>query len=223
MKIGKTIILVRHASTAHNENGLWQGRADYPLSDSGRKEAELLAEQLKNDAFEVVFHSPMTRAIQTAEIINKHHNAKFIPIDEFIEIDLGEFDGMKHSDILKNHPEIHRNWVMDIDSPIPGGESFIDLFNRVKPGVEQVLASPYRSILIVAHAMINRAILGQIIDMDPIPSRKFRMDNAAYSRFIVYESPFGKHTALDSWNITTHLADAASKAYEHMGETGKTK
>jgi alpha-ribazole phosphatase len=223
MKIGKTIVLVRHASTAHNENGLWQGRADYPLSDTGRKEAGLLAEQLKNDAFDVIFHSPMARAIQTAEIINKHHNAEFNSIDKFIEIDLGEFDGMKHTDILKNHPEIHRNWVLDIDSPIPGGESFIDIFNRVKPGVEQILASPYHSILIVAHAMVNRAILGHIIGIDPIPSRKFRMDNAAYSRFIVYESPFGKYTALDSWNITSHLASAKPRAYEHMEKKEKTR
>lgn len=215
--------MVRHASTAHNENGLWQGRTDYPLSDTGRNEAGLLAEQLKNDAFDIVFHSPMTRAIQTAEIINKHHHAGFIPIDGFIEIDLGEFDGMKHTDILKNHPEIHRSWVLDIDSPIPGGESFIDIFNRTKPGVEEVLASPYRNILIVGHAMVNRAILGHLVDMGPIPSRKFRMDNAAYSRFIVYESPFGKHTALDSWNITSHLAGAAPKAYEHIEETGKQK
>ena len=223
MKIGKTIILVRHASTAHNENGIWQGRADYPLSDTGRNEAGLLAGQLKDNAFDVVFHSPMARAIQTAEIINKYHNAKFIPIDEFIEIDLGELDGVKHTDILKNHPEIHRNWVMDIDSPIPGGESFADIFHRVKPGVEKVLASPYHSILIVAHAMVNRAILGHMVDMGPIPSRKFRMDNAAYSRLIVYESPFGKHTALDSWNITSHLAGAVPKAYEQMEEKGKTK
>jgi len=214
MKIAKTIILVRHASTAHNENGLWQGRADYELSDGGRKEAGLLAERLKDEAFDIVYHSPMKRAVQTAEIIAKHHNAEFKVIDGFIEIDLGDFDGAKHTDILKKHPEIHRNWVLDIDTQIPGGESFNDIYERVKPGVEEILASPYGKILVVGHAMVNRAILGRIMDMGPIPARKFRVENGAYSRFFVYETRFGKHIALDAWNITSHLEGHMPKSYE---------
>ena len=214
MKIAKTIILVRHASTAHNENGLWQGRTDYELSERGRKEAGLLSEELKDDAFDIVYHSPMKRAVQTAEIIDKNHKAPFKVVEGFIEIDLGEFDGAKHTDILKNYPEIHRNWVLDIDVAIPGGESFSDIYKRIKPGVEEVLASPYRNILVVGHAMVNRAILGRIMEMGPIPARKFRIDNAAYSRFVVYESRFGNHIAMDAWNITSHLKDQVPKSYE---------
>lgn len=214
MKIAKTIILVRHASTSHNENGLWQGRTDYELSEKGRMEAALLSEQLKDEAFDIVFHSPMKRVVQTAEIINKHHKAPFKVVDGFIEIDLGDFDGAKHTDILRKHPEIHRNWVLDIDVPIPGGESFNDIYERIRPGVEEVLASAHKKILVVGHAMVNRAILGRIMDMGPIPARKFRVENGAYSRFIVYESRFGKHIALDAWNITSHLQDHMPKSYE---------
>ncbi len=205
MDITKTIVLVRHGSTVHNENGVWQGRSDSSLNEKGRKEAQLLAQELKDEAFDMVFHSPMKRAIETAEIIAKNHNATFKAIDSFIEIDVGDFDGAKHTDIIELHPEIYRNWIMDIDSPMPAGESFNDVFERVKPGVEEILDSPYRNILVVAHAMVNRAILGRILNMDPIPARKFRMENCAYSKFYVYDTPHGRHIAVETWNSMAHL------------------
>jgi len=205
MEITKTIVLVRHGSTVHNENGVWQGRSDSSLNEKGRKEAELLALELKDEAFDMVFHSPMKRALETAEIIAKNHNAAFKAIESFIEIDVGDFDGAKHTDIIARHPEIYRNWIMDIDSPIPAGESFNDVFERVKPGVEEILNSPYRDILVVAHAMVNRAVLGQLLSMDPIPARKFRMENGAYSKFFVYDTPHGRHIAVETWNSTAHL------------------
>lgn len=205
MDIIKTIVLVRHASTEHNEKGLWQGRSDYSLNETGRKEAILLSAQLKDEEFEVIFHSPMKRALQTAEIIGKNHNVEFKVIKDFVEIDLGEFDGKKHVDIFKKHPEIYQNWVLDIDIPIPGGESFNDIFERVKPGVDEILESPFRGILVVGHAMVNRAILGRLLKMDPIPARKFRVDNCSYSKFLVYNSPHGKHIIVDSWNNMSHL------------------
>ncbi|MCX6582526.1 MAG: histidine phosphatase family protein [Candidatus Aminicenantes bacterium] len=205
MEITKTIVLVRHGSTVHNENNVWQGRSDSSLNEKGRKEAELLALELKDEAFDMVFHSPMKRALETAEIIAKNHNAAFKAIECFIEIDVGDFDGAKHTDIIAQHPEIYRNWIMDIDSPIPAGESFNDVFERVKPGVEEILNSPYRDILVVAHAMVNRAVLGQLLSMDPIPARKFRMENGAYSKFFVYDTPHGRHIAVETWNSTAHL------------------
>jgi broad specificity phosphatase PhoE len=207
MDIAKTIFLVRHASTAHNENGLWQGRSDYPLNEKGREEAELLAGELKNEAFEIIYHSPMKRAIQTAEILNKHHNATLKLIKGFIEIDVGHFDGTKHKDVMDKHPEIYRDWVMDLNTPVPGGESFNDVFDRVKPGVEEILASPHRNILIAAHAMVNRAILGHMLKMGPIPARKFRFENCAYSKFFVYDTPHGRHTVVDLWNCISHLEE----------------
>ncbi|HLP62315.1 MAG TPA: histidine phosphatase family protein [Candidatus Deferrimicrobium sp.] len=214
MDITKTIILVRHGSTVHNDNDVWQGRSDSSLNDKGRKEAELLAEELKNEAFDIVFHSPMKRARETAEIIAKNHNALFKAIDCFVEIDVGDFDGAKNTDIIEQHPEVYRNWIMDIDCAMPAGESFNDVFQRVQPGVEEIMESPYRNILIVGHAMVNRAILGQLLHMGPIPARKFRMENCAYSKFYVYDTPHGRHIAVDAWNSRAHLKNEAHGKHE---------
>jgi len=205
MKIEKTVILVRHASTSHNENSLWQGRSDYALNEKGRQQAERLSMFLKNEAFEIIFHSPMKRAIQTAEIIGKNHHAEYRVVEGFTEMDVGGFDGKKQRDIFENHPEIYRNWVLDMDTSIPGGESFNDVFERVKPGVEEIMGCPNQNILVVGHAMVNRAILGHLLKMHPIPARKFGMDNGAFSKFLIYNTPHGRHITVDSWNNTSHL------------------
>jgi broad specificity phosphatase PhoE len=74
MNLVKTIFLVRHGMTAYNEEDILQGRIDLPLSDKGKKETESLSEKLKNEHLDIIFHSPLKRAIQTAQIVNKHHH-----------------------------------------------------------------------------------------------------------------------------------------------------
>ncbi|MCU0285449.1 MAG: histidine phosphatase family protein [Acidobacteria bacterium] len=221
MDITKTIILVRHGSTVHNDNDVWQGRSDSSLNEKGRNEAELLNEELKNQTFDVVFHSPMKRALETALIIAKNHDAIFKAIDCFVEIDVGEFDGIKNTDIIEKHPEIYRNWIMDIDCAMPAGESFNDVFKRVLPGVTEIMESPYKNILVVGHAMVNRAILGQLLNMGPIPARKFRMGNCAYSKFYVYDTPHGRHVAVDTWNSRSHLKNKPTECTENHETTNQ--
>jgi probable phosphoglycerate mutase len=221
MDITKTIILVRHGSTVHNDNDVWQGRSDSSLNEKGRNEAELLNEELKNQTFDVVFHSPMKRALETALIIAKNHDAIFKAIDCFVEIDVGEFDGIKNTDIIEKHPEIYRNWIMDIDCAMPAGESFNDVFKRVLPGVTEIMESPYKNILVVGHAMVNRAILGHLLNMGPIPARKFRMGNCAYSKFYVYDTPHGRHVAVDTWNSRSHLKNKPTECTENHETTNQ--
>lgn len=205
MEIEKTITIVRHGSTEANVTGLWQGRGDNPLNDTGMEDARKIAERLKEENFDVVFHTPLTRTIQTAEAINQHHNAPFEVIESFIEIDVGELEGLEHKTILKKYMTVYEAWLSDSDAVVPGGESFNQVFDRVKQGVEKVLDSPYKNILIVGHAMVNRAILGNLLDMNRMAARKFRMYNGALSRLVVHQTPFGRHIVVDTWNDASHV------------------
>jgi len=73
-----TIYIVRHAESEFNREGdkkrinpksEW-GELQAPLSQYGRKQAQERAEDLKNIHFDAIFSSDLTRAKQTAEIIN---------------------------------------------------------------------------------------------------------------------------------------------------------
>ncbi len=200
MKLIKEIFLVRHGSTDFNDNDLLQGRIDNKLNDKGIKEVNKLSEELKKNDFEVIFHSPLLRAKQTAEIISEFHNAEFIEIKEFIEIDLGDWEGFKYHEVIEKDIDFHSKWMLNPEIKIPGGESYIDVYERVINGVNKVLKSKYSRILIVAHAAVNRSILAGIMKMNPHTSRYFRMKNAAYSKFLVYENNYDTYAVVESWN-----------------------
>ncbi|MCP4156416.1 MAG: histidine phosphatase family protein [bacterium] len=206
MNLTKTIYIVRHGSTEFNEKGIWQGQRNSPLNEKGITEVRQLSQALKSDAFDIIYHSPLKRAHQTAEIINEHQNTTLKPIDGLVEIGLGEFDGRKHEDILLHHRDVYEKWVSDNDFPVPGGESYNQVCDRVSLSLPEILDAPFNKILIVAHAIVNRAILGGFLKMDRLSSRRFRMNNAAFSRFFVYEKDTPeKHLVVDTWNSTSHL------------------
>lgn len=207
MNLVKTIFLVRHGMTAYNEDDLLQGRIDLPLSEKGKKEAEFLSEALKDVRFDIIFHSPLKRAIQTAEIVNKNHNLELQGIECFSEIDMGDWEGQNYTELIEKNKEFHRAWFKDPEVKIPGGESFIQVYARVKPGVAEILACDYPCILIAGHAAVNRGIMGNLLKMRPGPARLFRMRNGAYSKLLVYENGGDFRTIVDSWNNCLHLED----------------
>jgi broad specificity phosphatase PhoE len=201
----KTIYLVRHGATGYNDRDLFQGVLDNSLSEKGKQESEKLAQRLKDETIDIMFHSPLTRSRQTAEIINRYHQAKLCLIDGFIEMDMGDWEGLNFFKVVKEQAEIYQQLVSDPSAKVPGGESFDQVFKRVKSGVDKVIASKEKSILISAHAMVNRAILGHLLGLEPIKARKFRMDNCAFSRLLVFRTLDGQNIVVDIWNSVDHL------------------
>ena len=79
------IYVLRHGTTFWNEEGRTQGRRQNKLSENGKKLAELTAEKLKDKQIDIVYASPLMRTMQTANIVNKYHNAKIIKsMDNFL-------------------------------------------------------------------------------------------------------------------------------------------
>lgn len=208
MDLIKKIILSRHGSTIYNDKELLQGISDIPLSEKGIHESELLAEHLKNEKIEKIYHTPLIRTKQTAEFVNKYHNVQMECIDSFIEMDMGEWEGCIFPEFIKSHPDFYRQWVMDPNVGLPGGESFGTLYTRVNSGIQILLDPAYSSILLVAHAMVNRAILGNLLHMDPLASRHFRSGNCSISRLSVYGTEGESYVAVDTWNDTSHIKKA---------------
>ncbi|OCG73106.1 histidine phosphatase family protein [Microbacterium sediminis] len=63
------ITLVRHGQTDWNLEGRIQGSTDVPLNDTGRRQAREAAERLRDDDYSLAVTSPLSRAVETAEII----------------------------------------------------------------------------------------------------------------------------------------------------------
>lgn len=96
------IIYMHHAERNirenHNDSELRQLE---DITERGIKEAELLAERLKNQNITAIVTSPYLRCRHTAEIINKYHNSPIVEDERFNEMNYGE----EWKDLLRRNIE----------------------------------------------------------------------------------------------------------------------
>ena len=96
--------MIRHGETDWNAIGKLQGRTDIPLNETGIQQAEECSEFLKTSQWDVIITSPLQRAKQTAEIINKNIKVPVIEMDDFMERDYGDAEGMAYEERIAKFP-----------------------------------------------------------------------------------------------------------------------
>lgn len=179
------IYLVRHGETEWNKIRRFQGRSNLPLNYEGKKQARALALALKNTSLMAIYTSPLVRALQTARLIKDFHpSAPILEEKGFIEMDLGEFDGMKVQDWAKQYPDTHKAWNENPASvKMPGGESLGEVQDRAKKALERItqLHPPDDTILISSHNFVNLTILCDLLNIPLDRFRELRQENAAFN------------------------------------------
>lgn len=191
-----TFYVVRHGETDWNRERRNQGWKDIPLNDKGRKEATETGLKLKNITFHAIYASPLSRALETAQIIARHHNKTIAREDAFKERSFGIFEGAFWGEIDK-HPVCVKGFKKYgyYDFQLPQGESRRQLYERVIKRMNELTVSHVdETVLIVAHGGVVRAIalhLGHIDEHDNI----FFLPNAAHISF-EYDHTHKKYRAL---------------------------
>ena len=152
----KDFYIFRHGETDYNKQGRWQGCGiNFPLNDTGIKQAEILAERVKTLGLEVIYSSPLVRAEQTAKIVAKSLNIEVKTLPELTEGCLGICEGMLKDDIASRYPETWNEWYNDnIDMSMrwPEGESKLEMQQRMFRGFEKLLTTPEKVIGVASHS-----------------------------------------------------------------------
>ncbi|MBG6237105.1 broad specificity phosphatase PhoE [Mycetocola sp. CAN_C7] len=95
-----TIALVRHGETDWNLERRLQGRADIPLNATGIEQAQALADVFDRDDWSLVFSSPLSRALATAQALSAGSGIPLAePVDGLIERSFGQAEGATADDI----------------------------------------------------------------------------------------------------------------------------
>ena len=145
-----------------NVAGRWQGqKIDMPLNAEGERQAFCLAEELKQTGMEVVFSSPLERAVRTAQIVA---GALQIPVridDGLIEGCFGEAEGKTRDEIRTLYPEIAEKWrCLDepfMDVRFNGGETKRQIQQRMSDTLKKIAReSDFGIIGISAHSATIR-------------------------------------------------------------------
>lgn len=162
----KLIYLVRHGDIGLGSEKRYIGQTDLPLSPLGLKQASLLKDMFSPISFDNIFCSDLMRAQQTAKIIAVPRPAAPILCPEFRELNMGDWEGKTFSEIRTKFPKEFAERGQTIANFVPPrGESFTDCSKRVLPAFEWLMKSAGNTILIIAHAGVNRIIICHVLGM----------------------------------------------------------
>lgn len=147
----KHIVTIQHTQSVHHTNGMVGSWTDWDLTDLGKEQADAIGKKLKEafaDKDVVIFSSDLKRAKQTAEEIIKYLGVEPIFKQELRERNLGKCCG-KSVQWLRENIECPEKTVDD--RLFSDGESRRDVWNRLRPFYEEVMASEDENIIIVSH------------------------------------------------------------------------
>jgi len=189
----RVVVLVRHGETEWTRSKQHTGRQDIPLTDAGRREAELLRHRLAAWPFARVFVSPLSRAGDTCELAGLGDRAEVRP--DLMEWDYGAYEGRTRGDILRERPE----WNLWRDG-CPQGETAEQVGVRADRIISEVRGVE-GDVAIFAHGHFLRVLGARWIQASPTFGERLALTTASVS-------VLGReHSAevLWLWNDVSHL------------------
>jgi broad specificity phosphatase PhoE len=178
------LYLVRHGETDSNRQGLALGRADPPLNDLGRRQAERLALALAHEEISVLYSSPLGRTRETAARIGDACRLEVRVDESLIEMDVGDMDGLELKEVRERYPGFIERWLSDEgpQEPMPGGERLVDVQSRAESFLE-LAANDHADerVVAVTHNFVILTALATVLMGDLVGFRRLRHGVAAIS------------------------------------------
>jgi alpha-ribazole phosphatase len=203
---------VRHAPV-REDGGRIYGQKDLGCDTSDRPVFEAVGKILPRNA--VWFSSNLKRTHQTADAIWAAGFPKpaTMPHEKaFAEQHLGEWQGMNRAAFLASRP-VGSHWFAAIDEPAPGGESFMDLYNRVRGVIERINSEQAgKDVIAVAHGGTIKAAIGLALGNQPEKGLAFTVDNCSVTRLDHLTSAGHEGWRVPMVNQQPWIADASHSA-----------
>jgi probable phosphoglycerate mutase len=154
------IYLVRHGETDWNRERRIQGSSDIPLNSTGQAQAKTTGELLSRRQWDGIFTSPLSRAMETAQIIADQVGLPApIPLSAVVERNYGDAEGRTASEVDELYPGV---------TEVPGRESREAVVKRVVPALVQLAEKNHgKSVIVVAHGGVIAAILAAVAPERP--------------------------------------------------------
>ena len=200
-----TLILVRHGETALTPERRFSGSggSDPELSAHGRWQAANVARVLQHREVDVIISSPMKRARETAGFISEQCKVDVEVIDEFTELNFGEWEGQSFAEVKESDPERLNKWLSSHSLPTPGGESHDQLTARVLPAMKSVVEKYFgKTVVIVCHVTPIKQMVREVLGAPMESIHRFDLHPCGISVLNFWEDGFGVVRAV---NDTAHL------------------
>jgi alpha-ribazole phosphatase len=214
---------IRHAPV-RNDGGNIYGQKDLACDTSDRDVFEAVAKILPRNA--VWYSSNLMRTHQTAEAIWAAGFPKPATMTweaDLAEQNLGQWQGMNRAAFIVSRPP-GSSWFADINEPAPGGESFMDLYDRTCRAIARINGEQAgQDVIAVAHGGTIKAALGLALGGQPEKGLSFDIDNCSVTRLDHFESAERVVWRLPMVNQQPWIADAAHNAMHQPAGPEVTK
>lgn len=179
---------IRHGLTELNRDRKVGGRVDVPLIDEGREQAREARQMFRGTAFDVVISSPLSRVLETAEIIAEVERNEILVEETCIERSFGEMEGLAPEKIRKQLPQVRYTQIGEINYSLnpPGGESFEQLHERARKFFEQtIMVHRGKRVVLFGHENFLQQLHGVIRGLGPFESLERGIQNCELNQFLL--------------------------------------
>jgi probable phosphoglycerate mutase len=149
------LLLIRHGENEYVKTSKLAGRLPgIHLNERGQKQAEALAEALKDIPIKAIYSSPLERAMETAAPIASARKLQIIPEPDLMDTDIGSWQGRSIKAL-----RLTKLWRVVQNAPsrfrFPDGESFVESQARYVSALERILkkyTKPQDIVAVIFHA-----------------------------------------------------------------------
>jgi probable phosphoglycerate mutase len=201
------IVLARHGASEPAKPGeqfpRLDGHGDPALAPEGIEQAGLLCARLRTEQIDEVFVTGLRRTIETAAPLGR----ATIEVPELREVNLGDWEGGPFRiKVAERDPLAMRAIAEERWDVIPGAETMRSLADRVKAGIDKVVAAtgPGKVAVVIAHGGVIGEVCRQATDSRPFAF--VHSDNCSISRLVRFAD--GRWLLL-TFNDTSHLTSSS--------------
>ena len=212
------LFLVRHGATQLTAENRFSGAVGVDLSDEGRTQVRYLAARLAEEKIAAVYCSPLSRTVETANILSRPHDLAPIQRDGLREISHGRWEGLTRQEVESRFPEEYASWEADPFTFAPrDGESGVAVLARALPVIREiVVAHTGESVLVVSHKATLRILVSSLLGFDARGYRDRLDQSPACLNVVDFKDPVRARLML--FNDTSHYAHKPREANQSLSK-----
>lgn len=174
-----TIYIIRHGQTDSNVKNTYLGKTDIPLNAEGIRQAKEAAARFAEVRFDVIYSSPLIRAVQTAQEISENRGLNIVLNSGVEERNYGLFDNLTMEQIKQKYPDEHKKWHDDWFGYAPlEGESAAQVHKRTGEAMDRITEHYIgKTVAVVTHLGAARHMIANLLRLKLEDTYKFALDN----------------------------------------------
>ncbi len=209
--------VIRHGETEWNTVSRIQGHTDITLNDTGRWQADRLAQAMMDEEIHAIYSSDLQRAQQTAWAIAQALQKPLTLDTSLRERHFGRLEGRTQTEIAALWPEEARRWRERDPAYGPeGGETLQGFYDRCVSALTRLAQQhPGESIAVVAHGGVLDCFYRAANRLPLHAPRSWSINNASVNRLLYSPEGF----SMLAWGDSRHLETDDVSRSQNLDET----